>query len=42
VRAVAIDVAIAAAREVIVAEIDEKRGNTLIDEAIVALPQRLR
>src|SRR5271169_4730009 len=37
VRAVAIDVAIAAAREVIVAEIDEKRGNTLIDEAIVAL-----
>ena len=42
VRAVAIDVAIAAAREVIVAEIDEKRGNTLIHEAIVALPQRLR
>jgi len=42
VRAVAIDVAIAAAREVIAAEIDERRGATLIDEAIVALPQRLR
>jgi len=42
VRAVAIDVAIAAAREVIAAEIDERRGSALIDEAIVALPQRLR
>jgi F-type H+-transporting ATPase subunit b len=42
VRAVAIDVAIAAAREVITAQIDERRGATLIDEAIVALPQRLR
>jgi len=42
VRSVAIDVAIAAARDVIAAEIDERRGGTLIDEAIVALPQRLR
>lgn len=42
VRAVAIDVAIAAAREVITAQIDGQRGSTLIDEAIVALPQRLR
>jgi len=42
VRAVAIDVAIAAAREVITAQIDERRGGMLIDEAIVALPQRLR
>jgi F-type H+-transporting ATPase subunit b len=42
VRAAAIDVAISAAREVIAAQIDERRGSTLIDEAIVALPQRLR
>lgn len=42
VRAVAIDVAIAAAREVITAQIDERRGSALIDDAIVALPQRLR
>jgi F-type H+-transporting ATPase subunit b len=42
VRAVAIDVAIAAAREVITAQIDARRGGVLIDEAIVALPQRLR
>jgi F-type H+-transporting ATPase subunit b len=42
VRAVAIDVAIAAAREVIAAELDERRGSALIDDAIVALPQRLR
>ena len=42
VRAVAIDVAIAAAREVITAQIDQQRGGVLIDEAIVALPQRLR
>src|SRR5215469_778527 len=40
VRAVAIDVAIAAAREVITAQIDGQRGSTLIDDAIVALPQR--
>lgn len=42
VRAAAIDVAIAAARDVIAAELDERRGSVLIDEAIVALPQRLR
>jgi F-type H+-transporting ATPase subunit b len=42
VRSVAIDVAIAAAREVITAQIDGRRGSALIDEAIVALPQRLR
>ena len=42
VRAAAIDIAITAARDVIAAEIDERRGSVLIDEAIVALPQRLR
>ena len=42
VRIAAIDVAIAAARDVIAAEIDERRGGALIDEAIIALPQRLR
>jgi F-type H+-transporting ATPase subunit b len=42
VRAAAIDVAIAAAREVIAAEINERRGAALLDDAIVALPERLR
>src|SRR5580698_1724354 len=42
VRSAAIDTAIAAAREVIAAEIDERRGSALLDEAIIALPQRLR
>jgi F-type H+-transporting ATPase subunit b len=42
IRAVAVDVAIAAAREVIASEIDENRGGALIDSAIAALPQRLR
>jgi F-type H+-transporting ATPase subunit b len=42
IRAVAVDVAIAAAREVIVSEIDQQRGAALIDDAIAALPQRLR
>ncbi|HXC28184.1 MAG TPA: F0F1 ATP synthase subunit B [Stellaceae bacterium] len=42
VRSTAVDVAIAAAREVITQEIDERRGSALLDEAIVALPQRLR
>ena len=41
VRSVAIDVAIAAAREVIAGEIDEQRGSRLLDEEIVTLPQRL-
>ena len=42
IRAVAVDVAISAAREVIASEIDENRGGALIDNAIAALPQRLR
>jgi F-type H+-transporting ATPase subunit b len=42
VRTAAIDVAIAAARDVIAAQIDEKRGTDLLDAAIVALPERLR
>ncbi len=41
IRAVAVDVAIAAAREIIVAETDEARGGALLDAAIAALPQRL-
>ena len=42
IRAVAVDVAIGAAREIIVAQIDEERGGALLDTAIAALPQRLR
>ncbi len=42
IRAVAVDVAIGAAREVIVSQIDEERGGALLDAAIAALPQRLR
>ncbi len=42
IRAVAVDVAIGAAREVIVSQIDEARGGALLDAAIAALPQRLR
>ena len=42
IRAAAVDVAIAAAREVIVAELDERRGAAMLDAAIAALPQRLR
>jgi F-type H+-transporting ATPase subunit b len=42
VRAAAIDVAIAAARDVIAAQINEPRGAALLDAAIVALPERLR
>ena len=42
IRAVAVDAAIAAARRVIVAEIDEARGGALLDAAIAALPQQLR
>ena len=42
VRAAAIDVAIAAARDVIAHEINERRGAAMLDDAIVALPQRLR
>jgi F-type H+-transporting ATPase subunit b len=40
-RAITVDVAISAAREVIAAELDEKRGAALIDEAIAALPRQL-
>ncbi len=42
IRAVAVDVAIDAAREVIVSQIDGERGGALLDAAIAALPQRLR
>ena len=42
IRAVAVDVAIGAARAVIVSEMDDQRGGALIDAAIAALPQRLR
>jgi len=42
VRAAAIDTAIAAAREVIMSEVDQRRGEALIDAAIAALPERLR
>jgi F-type H+-transporting ATPase subunit b len=41
IRAVAVEVAIAAARQVIVAELDETRGAVLIDAAIAALPHQL-
>ena len=42
IRAVAVDVAIEAAREVIASQIDEARGVALLDAAIAALPQHLR
>jgi F-type H+-transporting ATPase subunit b len=42
IRAVTVDVAISAARQVIVAELDERRGAALIDAAISALPQQLQ
>ena len=42
IRAVTVDVAISAARQVIVAELDETRGAALIDDAIAALPQQLQ
>jgi len=42
IRAVTVDVAISAARQVIAAELDETRGGALIDAAIVALPQQLQ
>ena len=42
IRAVAVDVAIAAAREVIAGQTDEQRSGALLDAAIAALPQRLR
>ncbi len=42
IRAVTVDVAISAARQVIVAELEEARGAALIDDAIAALPQQLQ
>lgn len=42
IRAIAVDVAITAARDIVVAELDETRGMALLDSAITALPQRLR
>ena len=42
IRAVTVDVAISAARQVIIAELDERRGAALIDDAIASLPQQLQ
>jgi F-type H+-transporting ATPase subunit b len=42
IRAVTVDVAISAARQVITAELDDQRGAALIDAAIAALPQQLQ
>jgi F-type H+-transporting ATPase subunit b len=42
IRAAAVDVAVAAAREVIAGELDQNRSAALIDAAITALPQGLR
>jgi F-type H+-transporting ATPase subunit b len=41
IRAIAVDVAISAARQVIAAWLDEKRGAALIDDAIAELPRQL-
>jgi F-type H+-transporting ATPase subunit b len=41
VRNTAVDIAIAAAREIIAEALDAKAGGALIDQAIAALPQRL-
>jgi F-type H+-transporting ATPase subunit b len=41
VRNTAVDIAIAAAREIIAEALDAKAGGVLIDQAIAALPQRL-
>jgi F-type H+-transporting ATPase subunit b len=41
IRALTVDVAISAARQVFIAELDEKRGAALIDTAIADLPQQL-
>jgi F-type H+-transporting ATPase subunit b len=41
IRAVTVDVAISAARRVVAAELDQKRGAALIDAAIAALPDQL-
>jgi F-type H+-transporting ATPase subunit b len=41
IRAIAVDVAISASRQVIAASLDERRGAALIDDAIAALPRQL-
>jgi len=41
IRSIAVDVAISAARQVIAASLDERRGAALIDDAIAALPRQL-
>jgi F-type H+-transporting ATPase subunit b len=41
IRAIAVDVAIAASRQVIAASLDERRSAALIDDAIAALPRQL-
>jgi len=41
IRTIAVDVAIAASRQVIAASLDERRGAALIDDAITALPRQL-
>jgi len=41
IRSIAVDVAISAARQVIAASLDERRGATLIDDAIAAIPHQL-
>lgn len=41
IRVTAVDIAISAARHVIAASIDEKRGAALIDQAIAELPRQL-
>jgi F-type H+-transporting ATPase subunit b len=41
IRSIAVDVAISAARQVIAASLDEKRGAALIDDAIAELPRQL-
>ncbi len=41
IRAIAVDVAIAASRQVIAASLDERRGAALIDDAIAVLPRQL-
>ena len=42
IRGVTVDIAISAARQVITAELDERRGGALIDTGIAALPHQLQ
>ena len=42
IRGVTVDIAISAARQVIAAELDERRGGALIDTGIAALPHQLQ